>query len=121
LTFFDTAGHLHTIDEEETIFPLVRDRLNSEEATFLSGLEAEHLAAEAVYDQVKRTYSRMLHELTPSLIERYRALIAELSAAYRAHIANEDSHLMAILERVIRQDERAELREQMRRRRQPQA
>jgi hemerythrin-like domain-containing protein len=121
LTFFDTAGHLHTVDEEEIIFPLIRPRLTAEETKFLATLESEHLAAEAVYDQLKRTYSTMRNEVAPDLIDRFRRLTAELATLYRAHIANEDSNLMAILERVIRDDERSPLREEMRRRRQPPA
>jgi hemerythrin-like domain-containing protein len=119
ITFFDVAGHLHTMDEEESIFPLIRPRVNSTEAAFLDRLEADHLMAEAVYDQLKRTVEQMGPEVTLVVATRFQALTADLCSVYRAHIASEDSTLMSIIERVIRADERPALTEAMRLRRQP--
>jgi hemerythrin-like domain-containing protein len=118
IRFFDVAGHLHTVDEEESIFPLIRSRLTSSEAEFLNRLESDHQAAETVFGRLKDTVEQMGADVTPEMSQRFQELTHELCSIYRTHIASEDSTLMAILERVIREEERAALTEEMRRRRQ---
>jgi hemerythrin-like domain-containing protein len=117
LAFFDTAGRLHTIDEEESVFPLLRPRLTFEETAFLDELEADHGAAEAIYQNLKQTYVQICGGITPDLVERFRELTSGLTRVYRAHIATEDSALMPIMQRIIRTDERSVLTQQMRSRR----
>lgn len=86
--FFDTNGMFHTQDEEESIFPRLRPRLSASETALLDSLRAEHESIEALYVRVAAG-NRSL--------ERVRELVDR----YLAHIAREDTELVAAMQRHL--------------------
>lgn len=117
LRFMDTSGRLHTVDEEESVFPRLRPLLTREEGAFVDALEAEHIAAEAIYTELKAAAGEMAAGMTPERIARFRTAAARLAAAYRAHIASEDTVLVEIGRRALPAEALPAIRDEMRRRR----
>ena len=85
---------LHTVDEEESFFPRLRASLTPEELAYVDGLESQHQDVDTVYTSLKEIVLELQQLRTPARVEMYRACVAKLAAAYRAHIASEDSILM---------------------------
>jgi hemerythrin-like domain-containing protein len=117
LRFMDTSGVLHTVDEEESLFPRLRSSLTPEEVHYLDGLESQHRDVDAVYASLKETVLHLQQERTPELIDMYRTCIAKLTAAYRTHIASEDSILMEMGRRILSPAELTAIHNEMRARR----
>src|SRR5689334_840774 len=55
LRFMDTSGVLHTVDEEQSVFPRLRSSLSPEEIAYLDGLESQHRQVDEVYTSLKQT------------------------------------------------------------------
>jgi hemerythrin-like domain-containing protein len=117
LRFLDTSGVLHTVDEEQSLFPRLRSFLKPEEVRYLDGLESQHREVDALYDSLKQTVLQLQQGRTPEHIETYRQLVASLTAAYGAHIASEDSILMEMGRRVLNPAELSAIHNEMRARR----
>ena len=117
LRFMDTSGHLHTVDEEESVFPRLRPQLAAEEAAFLDSLENDHIAADAVYSELKQAVADLAAGVTADRVARFRDCAARLAAAYRAHIASEDTMLVAIGRRTLNPDQLTAIQQEMRKRR----
>ena len=117
LRFMDTSGVLHTVDEEESLFPRLRSSLTPEEVAYLDGLESQHRDVDAVYASLKETVFHLQQERTPELIDMYRKCVAKLTAAYRTHIASEDSILVEMGRRILSPAELAAIHNEMRARR----
>jgi hemerythrin-like domain-containing protein len=117
LRFMDTSGVLHTVDEEQSVFPRLRSSLSPEEIAYLDGLESQHRQVDEVYTSLKQTIEQLHQESTPERIARYRELVAKLTTAYRAHIASEDSILMEMGRRILTADELSAIHKEMRSRR----
>ena len=56
LRFMDTSGVLHTVDEEQSVFPRLRSFLTTEEVRYLDDLESQHREVDSLYDSLKRRY-----------------------------------------------------------------
>jgi hemerythrin-like domain-containing protein len=117
LRFMDTSGVRHTVDEEESLFPRLRNSLSEEQIQYLGQLESQHREVDAVYDSLKEVVAQLQEEATPARISAYRELVEKLTAAYRAHIASEDSILMEMARSVLTADELAAMQSEMRARR----
>jgi len=105
LRFLDTNGALHTEDEEESLFPRLRRRLNPAELAFVEGLEAQHIRADALNVDIKRA------------AETLRARIGQFVALYREHIAVEDSTLQSLAKEKLSKEDLAGIAKEMKRRR----
>lgn len=101
LRFMDTSGVLHTVDEEESVFPRVRNSASAEEISYLDGLEAQHKEADRVYRQLKGVVGTLSDCATPELIAEYGRLAKRLADVYRSHIASEDTVLVEMGQRVL--------------------
>jgi hemerythrin-like domain-containing protein len=117
LRFMDVSGVLHTVDEEESVFPRIREAASPEEIAYLDNLEAEHREADSLYVRLKEVSASLLDGVTPELIQEYRELVARLGAAYRSHIASEDTILVALGRRVLTATELETIQSEMRARR----
>ncbi len=91
LRFMDTSGVRHTVDEEESVFPRLRNSLSEEQIQYLDQLESQHREVDTLYDSLKEVVSQLQREPNPERILAYRELVEKLTSAYRAHIASEDS------------------------------
>ncbi|HYP04621.1 MAG TPA: hemerythrin domain-containing protein [Bryobacteraceae bacterium] len=115
--FMDVSGVLHTIDEEESVFPRIRNAANPDEIAYLDNLEAEHREADQVYLRLKEVATSLMNGVTPEAIPEYRNLVAKLSGMYRSHIASEDQVLMELGRRVLTPSELEVIQSEMRARR----
>lgn len=86
--FMDTAGVLHTEDEEMSVFPRLKAHLERGELSYLAGLEHDHTEAHRLYTELKQ-----IHAEAPA--PKVAAVVARLTTLYRAHIASEDDVLQA--------------------------
>jgi hemerythrin-like domain-containing protein len=117
LRFLDTSGVLHTVDEEESVFPRLRGCLAADEITYLDTLESQHREVDVVYASLKQIVNQLQQQRTPERLASYRELVAKLTAAYRAHIASEDSVLMDMARRTLTPSQLSEIKTEMRARR----
>jgi hemerythrin-like domain-containing protein len=117
LRFMDTSGVRHTVDEEESVFPRLRNSLSEEQIQYLDQLESQHREVDTLYDSLKEVVSQLQREPNPERILAYRELVEKLTSAYRAHIASEDSILMKMARSVLTTDELAAIQAEMRARR----
>ena len=117
LRFFDVTARLHTEDEEESVFPRLRARLSPEDLAYVDSLEAEHRDKEAVLGELKDLAAELDSAVTPERVLLYRELSVRLCGLYRSHIASEDDVLVRLGRNVLKSEELASIREEMRARR----
>ncbi len=106
LRYFREAAPNHTRDEEESLFPRLRLKINDENRAtmaLLDGLHADHEEAEIKHrrvDELGRAWLTNEHlsaEDTLSLI----ALLKELRTTYEKHIAIEDNELFPLANKLL--------------------
>jgi len=93
LKYFDTAAPNHHADEEASVFPRLRSALPGRADTLIADLEREH--------RTLATNWRHLRPLLASIAAGARAnlsakQVADVRAAYDAHIAKEESALIPL-------------------------
>jgi hemerythrin-like domain-containing protein len=88
--FFDSSGVNHTADEEESFFPRLAGKMTPADREWLAALEADHLKAEALYDELKALVAALPESPRPADQAAYIDLAARLCALYRDHIRRED-------------------------------
>jgi hemerythrin-like domain-containing protein len=117
IRFMDLSGALHTIDEEESVFPRLREAVSAEEREYLHHLEAEHCEAEQVYARLKAVAERLRQHVTSNDVAEYRGTVATLVRMYRSHIASEDSVLVQMGRRSLTDEQLETIQSEMRARR----
>jgi hemerythrin-like domain-containing protein len=117
LDFFNTSGRLHTEDEEESVFPRIREHIGAAGIEYLDALEEQHRQKEAVYDQLRRLAGELRESVTPERVATYRNVAGQLCDLYRAHIASENEVLVRMGHEALSSEELASIREEMRSRR----
>jgi hemerythrin-like domain-containing protein len=117
LRFMDISGALHTRDEEESVFPRIRQLASTEEIAYLSDLENEHGEVDALYVRLKDVSASLLQSITPELVRDYREVVSKIGSAYRRHIASEDSVMVELARRVLNSTELESIQAEMRARR----
>ena len=110
LNYFQRAAPLHTRDEEESLFPRMREIGGARaEAAFaaLSALEADHDAADAAHAEVDILGRKWLAEgrLTEPEAVRLGALMASLQELYARHIAVEDAQVFLLAAEILSAEE----------------
>jgi hemerythrin-like domain-containing protein len=118
LRYFGQAAPKHTADEEESLFPRLRQIQDAEiQAAFsrLEGLEAEHLWAAPLHAEVERLGATYLS--TGSLSGRevgvFRAAVQDLAVMYKQHIAVEDEFVFPLAARVLSDAAKSAIAEEM--------
>lgn len=106
LRYFQKATELHTADEEDSLFPLLRANDCPEAAMVLEmmdALEADHQMIEAEHARVERLGQRWLAEGTLSAHQAHRLilLLRNLREIYRWHIAIEDKLVFPVAQRAL--------------------
>jgi hemerythrin-like domain-containing protein len=122
LRYFREAAPKHTADEEESLFPRLRQIERPEvEAAIrkLEPLEHEHRRADALHAEVDRLGSRALTEgsLPAAEARRYRDSIAKLSSIYKEHIRIEDEEIFPVAGRVLSAPDKSAIAREMHERR----
>jgi hemerythrin-like domain-containing protein len=118
LQYFDQAAPKHTADEEESLFPRLRQARGPEvESAFarLDNLENEHRRASALHDAVKRMGEQYLSggNLSPAEVRKFRESVASLASMYKQHIAVEDELIFPLASRVLGDAEKTAIGDEM--------
>jgi hemerythrin-like domain-containing protein len=111
LRYFREAASRHTLDQEESLFPRLRAREDSESQVafaLLDSLHADHSEAEIRHRRVDELGRTWLAEESLPLddVQLLLTLLDNLRTTYKKHIAVEDNELFPFAERIL---DRAEL------------
>ncbi len=122
LRYFAQAAPKHTADEEESLFPRLRQIHDPEiESAFskLDQLEDEHRWAAPLHAEVERLGAQYLStgNLSRAEVDDFRKAVASLAAMYKRHITVEDSVVFPLASRVLSDAEKVGIAEEMARRR----
>ena len=118
LRYFREAAPKHTADEEESLFPRLREVSNSDlQATLarLSGLETEHRRADLLHADVDAIGRRCLcgENLSTSEATQFRNAVAELASIYKEHIRIEDEEVFPVAARTLSDREKSAIAGEM--------
>lgn len=101
LRYFDTAGQLHHLDEEENLFPALqanagedKERLNA----LLPRLLREHAVMLAAWDELRPVLLQLAEGENARLDDR---LAERFIDSYTGHIAVENSELLPLAEHLL--------------------
>ena len=122
LRYFHEAAPKHTADEEESLFPRLRELRSPEvESAFskLGELEGEHRWAEPLHAQLESLGLEYLSrgQLSPAHIEAFRSAVMQLSQMYKRHIAVEDATLFPVAAKALSESEKRAIASEMAKRR----
>jgi hemerythrin-like domain-containing protein len=118
LRYFAQAAPKHTADEEESLFPRLRNINDTEvESVFasLEELEDDHRWAAPLHAAVERLGEQYLltGSLTDAEVTEFRNSVARLSSMYRRHIGIEDELVFPLAERLLSKSEKAAIAQEM--------
>ncbi len=104
--YFRDSASKHTLDEEESLFPRLRARQDSEaQAAFalLDSLHADHIEAEIRHRRVDELGCKWLakERLPLDDVRLLLNLLKGLRTTYEKHIAVEDNELFPLAERIL--------------------
>jgi hemerythrin-like domain-containing protein len=122
LEYFKTAAPRHNADEEDSLFPRLRE-MNSPEAqqtlADVERLEAEHERTEQLHALVDELGRQWLAQGTLSRqdVGRIRGALAELGEIYEQHIAFEDRDLFPVAAALLSKSAKTEMGREMAKRR----
>lgn len=92
LSYFQTGGKRHTADEEESLFPRLREQHPGSEPEELHRLEDDHHRADELHAEVDELYQIWLESglLSEDNQKTLAQSIGELDEIYKAHIKVEE-------------------------------
>ncbi|HLJ48341.1 MAG TPA: hemerythrin domain-containing protein [Bryobacteraceae bacterium] len=120
LEYFRTSGPRHTADEEESLFPRMRNCAAAAKALErIEALESDHTAASQAHDEVDALGRRWLEtgHLAESDAARMAALLDTLSALYARHIEIEDQQVFPLAGQALEASDVSAIGDEMARRR----
>lgn len=123
LRYFAEAAPKHTADEEESLFPRLRQMHNREVESALGrldGLENDHRWASPLHEEIERLGEQYLStgRLSTQEVETFRNSIASLASMYKQHISVEDSMIFPLAKRVLSDTQKSAIAREMASRRQ---
>jgi len=106
LRYFREAAPRHTADEEESLFPRLREHggeLAREAMQKLQALEAEHVVARRSHQVVEELGQEWLSRgsLSPAQADSLAAHLRQLSSIYEGHIALEDTEIFPLAGKLL--------------------
>jgi hemerythrin-like domain-containing protein len=118
LQYFKTAAPRHTADEEESLFPRLResgDPAAVQALAVIDDLEHDHDEANAHHEAVDMLVRRWLTTgtLSPPESSELGNRLSRLRALYQRHIAVEDQELFPAAARVLNQDQIGQIGREM--------
>ncbi|HEX5226109.1 MAG TPA: hemerythrin domain-containing protein [Bryobacteraceae bacterium] len=98
LKYFRDSAPKHTADEEDDLFPALRDAAGQRAKDALERLESDHKNADAWHREVDEIGERWLRDdrLAPHDAFRLKTLLHSLADLYRAHIAVEEEQIFPL-------------------------
>jgi hemerythrin-like domain-containing protein len=118
LRYFGEAAPKHTADEEDSLFPRLRQIRHAEiQAVFskLEELEKEHLWAAPLHAEIERLGAKYLStgSLAGSEVDEFRSAVRDLASMYKQHITVEDELVFPLAARVLSDAEKSTIAEEM--------
>jgi len=118
LRYFSQAAPKHTADEEESLFPRLRQISDPEVSSAFSKLhelEGEHRWAAPLHAEVERLGVKYLSEgsLSREDIDRFRTAIRDLRSMYEGHIRLEDSVIFPLAARLLTERDKSAIADEM--------
>jgi hemerythrin-like domain-containing protein len=118
LRYFREAAPKHTADEEESLFPRMRQKRdpNMEAAIKrLEPLEHDHLWAGSLHAEMQELGQRYLSagSLESTGVEAFRKAIASLVSIYQQHISIEDDLVFPLAKRLLSVANKAAIADEM--------
>ncbi|HXY10934.1 MAG TPA: hemerythrin domain-containing protein [Terriglobales bacterium] len=122
LRYFAEAAPKHTADEEESLFPRLRQLSDLEVGSAflrLDRLEADHRWAAPLHSEVEQLGAKYLFRgpLSAPEVDRFRASVADLIAMYQQHINAEDELIFPLAARLLSEHEKKAIANEMAKRR----
>jgi hemerythrin-like domain-containing protein len=122
LEYFRNAAPRHTADEEDSLFPRLRNISGTQMREALAGIErlhAEHGRADALHALVDELGRRWVEQelLSEQDTGRLRDALAELTRLYEGHIVLEDRTVFPLASAVLPESEKAAMGAEMAQRR----
>ena len=122
LRYFREAAPKHNADEEESLFPRLRSVSDPEVQSALADvarLEQEHRWAAPLHAEVDRLGQEWLCEgrLAADEARAFQSAVGKLNSMYRTHIEFEDRVLFPLAARVLSLEQKAEVAQEMAKRR----
>lgn len=118
LRYFREAAPKHTQDEEESLFPRLRQIQSNEiqsALTELDALEGDHRRAESLHAEADLLGMRCLEESCLPRLEadRFRDAVSELATIYSGHIRTEDNIVFPAAQRALSSSEKSAIANEM--------
>jgi hemerythrin-like domain-containing protein len=118
LRYFREAAPKHTADEEESLFPRMRQNRdpNAEAAIkSLEPLERDHLSAASLHAEIEELGQRYLAvgSLESTGADAFRKAIVSLVSIYKQHIRIEDDLVFPLAKRLLSVADKAAIAEEM--------
>ena len=118
LRYFRDAAPKHTSDEEESLFPRLRQVHHPDiqsALTRLDSLEEEHRRAAPLHSEIERLGQKSLSKgsLLPEEAEAFRKAVATLISMYQQHISVEDGLVFPLAARFLSQSDKAAMANEM--------
>ena len=123
IRYFREAAHKHTADEEDSLFPRLRQLDHPEIHSAFSALdklECDHRWAMSLHDKVERLGAQYLSigKLSDDEIAEFRSSVASLASMYQEHIRIEEELIFPLAARVLSDTEKTAIGNEMAGRRQ---
>jgi hemerythrin-like domain-containing protein len=118
LRYFREAAPKHTADEEESLFPRMRQKRDPNlEAAIrkLEPLEHDHVLAGSLHAEMEELGQRYLAagSLEPTGVDAFRKAIVSLVSLYKQHISIEDDLVFPLAERLLCDADKAAIANEM--------
>ncbi len=122
LRYFKEAAPRHTLDEEESLFPRLRQCASDEVHDALArveGLQADHLRAEVWHNDVDALGQQWLAagQLAPEPRATLRQRLTDLTELYKGHIHLEDTAIFPLARKSLAPDQVTAIGQEMKARR----
>lgn len=117
--FLSTVGIHHTADEEEDLYPMLRETGDPECIRALDELEQDHMRLEPILVAFDRLAGRMIatEALDAESVAELGRLMGTMDELYRAHLRHEEGTLYPKAEVLLTPEQIAQLSQGMRDRR----
>lgn len=118
LRYFGQAAPKHTADEEQSLFPRLRQMHDPEIESALSRLEQleeEHRWAAPLHADVERLGAQYLStgSLSSSEVEVFRKGVSSLASMYKQHISVEDELVFPLAARLLSDADKSAIADEM--------
>ncbi len=118
LRYFREAAPKHTADEEESLFPRLRQTGEAEAIALLErmeSLERDHECASKAHDDVDQMGQRWLDQGSLNSVDAARLVrvLDSLASLYRRHIEIEDSEVFPAASKILSAADRKSVGEEM--------